>query len=301
MTSIHWLLGAALAAAQPAGFPCDKLAGELLEVLGRVRNRPGAVPQGRGGPEEGGALRQDRRSGRRDVNSGRSGPLGGKSLLFRRYRDGGETLMCTRMRSDALFGTGDETTQFLLRCLGDRDGDGAFDGFTRRVPLVRVNSLSRRAATAAAVPAVPEPSPWLPFARPVRLVASTGVVDPNAAFRPRARTRIAVSRVQGGEVELGFSGGISSLPDHVESRIGSHLGQVTVRLTMRDGEVVAAGGTRIRFAKRGAKWTGTILDGFGAEPRLLCSGSVAEVGDTFTILGAGRQATFNRSSLPPAE
>jgi hypothetical protein len=70
---------------------------------------------------------------------------------------------------------------------------------------------------------------------------------------------------------------------------------------MSEGAVVAAAGTRIRFARRGGKMTGTVLDGFGSEPRLLCSGTVAEIGDTFTILGAGHQAVVNRSSLPPAQ
>lgn len=301
MTGIHWLLGAALAAAQPAAFPCDKLAGELLESYDRFESVPAPAPA----PVE---IRKKAVLFERTAalvaetftldDSARSG---GKPLLFRQYRDGAQTWMCTRMRNDALFGTGDQTSQFLLRCLGDRDGDGGFEGFTRRVPLVRVNSMGRSIGARAESPAAPEASPWLPFSRPVRLIAGVGVVDPNAAFRPRARTRIVVSRVQGNEVELGVSGGISSLPDHVESRIGTQLIQTPVRLTMREGEVATAGGTRIRFARRGGKMTGTVLDGFGSEPQLLCSGSVAQVGDNFTILGAGHQGTFTRASLPPTE
>lgn len=73
-----------------------------------------------------------------------------------------------------------------------------------------------------------------------------------------------------------------------------------VAAPLADGAVVPIAGTRIRFSRAKGKWTATVLDGFGSEPRLHCSGSVAEVGDTFTILGAGAQAEIARSSLPPA-
>jgi len=69
---------------------------------------------------------------------------------------------------------------------------------------------------------------------------------------------------------------------------------------MTDGAVVPLGGTRLRFVHSGSKWTGEALDGFGRPPRLICSGSVAEVGDTFTILAAGAQMVVARANLPPA-
>jgi hypothetical protein len=224
MDGFQWLLlGAALAAAQPAAFPCDKLGGDLFESYDGFEAVPAPSPP----------LVEIRRKA---VLFDRTAALvaetftlddparsGGKPLLFRRYRGGGETSMCTSMRDDTLFGTGDQTTQFMLRCLGDRDGDGAYEGFVRRVPLVPVKSLSRPNRAPAAAPAPPESSPWLPFSRPVRLVPGT-VADPNAAFRPRARTRIVVARVQGDQVELGFSGGISSLP-----AIGSRTGWAFTR------------------------------------------------------------------------
>jgi hypothetical protein len=301
MISFEWLFGAALAAAQTAAFPCDKLGDEVLEVYDGFEQ---AAPPSRGPVE----VRK------KAVLFGRTAPLiartftlvdpapaGGKTMVFRRYRSGDEILMCTRMRNGALFGAGDETEQFVLRCLDDRDGDGAYEGFTRRVRLVPVKSMSGTMRPAPTFPVDQEASPRLPLARPIALVAKSGLVDPFSPFKPRARSRIVVSRVRGNEVELSFSGRLSSLPDSVEDRMGVLDAETVVKMTMTDGGTVSIAGTRIRFARQGGKLTAAVIEGFGSEPRLLCSGSVAEVDDTFTILGVGRQSIISRASLPPAQ
>jgi hypothetical protein len=295
MTNPYLLLGAALAAAQISDFPCDKLTGELLEVYDGFEAVPAPSP----------AAVEVRKKA---VLFDRAVPLvaetfaladpsraGGRLMVFRRFRSGDGILLCTHARSDTLFGAGDEALQFLLRCLADRDGDGAFEGFARRIPLLPADTPGRILLKPPA-----EAVETLPFARPIALVSKPGLADPNAPFKPKARTRIAVAGVRGNEVQLSFSGQLSMLPDYVAHRFEMPVSETFITMPMTEGGVVPVAGTRIRFAKRAGKWTATVLDGFGSEPRLLCSGSVAEVGDTFTILGAGSQQIIPRANLPGA-
>ena len=73
MIGFEWLYGAALAAAQTAAFPCDKLAGELLEIYEGFESVP-APSRAPVRSKEGGAVQSHRPADCPDLHPGRSRP-----------------------------------------------------------------------------------------------------------------------------------------------------------------------------------------------------------------------------------
>lgn len=297
MQGLEWLIAAALAT-QPTGsgsFPCEKLGNGLLQVYDSFK-APAAAPAPVQVKKKAVLYQQAAPLLARTFAIGEGAISGAERLVFSPYRSGSQSLFCTRGRSDALFGAGDEASQFLVRCLADRDGNGTYESFTRRGPLVRADRMPR---TLPAASEAPEDSALLPLSRPLTLVEKPGLIDPaTSLMQPRALTRITVSALHGNQVELKFSGQLTSVPDHVAGMFGMASQEAVYMLPMTAGATVPVGGTRIRFDKSGSRWTATVLDGFGPAPALRCGGTVAEVGDTFTVLGAGGQAIIARASLP---
>ncbi len=299
MIEMSWMLAAlAAAAAAPASgdFPCDKIGG-VVELFDGFEEgsapSPGAVEVRKK------AILFERRQGLvassftlSDAALANSGGTSAAPVLFRKYRSGAETLFCTGTRSEALFGAGDAKIQFMLRCLVDKDGDGAFESFVHKGQLVPYNMRTGR--TSAPTGEAPR---FLPLPRPVTLVPAPAPARPDPFSSAEVLTRISVARVDGDKVELRFSGGVGRGPSSLADRmIGG--AETIIAVPMTDGAEVPMLGTRIRFARRDGKWTAAVLDGFGRPPRLLCSGAVIEAGDTFTIMTPGGQASYARADLP---
>jgi hypothetical protein len=302
MINQHWILMAtaaasAMSAAAP-DFPCHKLADSTVEVfdaleesiaaaLGAVEIRKKARLFER---------RQKLAAAAFAIADAGPAPVDGRAtapMTFRKYRSGAETLLCTQKRDDALFGAGDTRAQFMLRCLVDRDGDGAYESFVHKAELVPYNMRTGRSGpSSGTVPGI------LALARPIRLVPAAAPARPDPFASAEVLTRISVAWVKGEVVGLRFSGGVRRGPDSLADRMMDGAEAEAV-LPMAEGIETPVLGTRIRFARSGAKWTGAIQSGFGREPRLLCGGSVIEAGDTFTILTPGGQSVIARSSLAP--
>lgn len=291
MNGVYWLMAAALAGAEVSSFPCDKLRPVMFEVYEGFEPAPappGPVKVKRKAVLYDGAAPLIAR----DYMLAEPTVAADKAILFHPYREGQERLLCTNSRSDALFGAGDEAAQFMLRCLVDADGDGRFEAFSRRVELFPFGKDGKFPNP----PPTPAPVLGSPLPRPVTLVEKPGpALRAKGPYQIAARSRIVVSRVEGNQVELSFSGEAS-----IADRLLSAGEETVYAVPMADGAVVPIGGTRIRFARRGSYWTAEALDGFGRAPRLHCSGSVAEVGDTFTLLGASQQTVITRASLAGA-
>jgi len=287
-------IAAALLAQAPAhDFPCERLRADILEVrdgfgaatgpaLGAVRVRRNAVllDQTFGLVAETFTLADDDLA-----TAGGTMP----PIVFQKYRAGEALLFCTQMRRDNLFGAGEGSHQYALRCLADRDGDGAYESFSRRIRLVRIESGRGPPAPAAA----PEAVEQVALAAPVRLVSRAGLDLREGGYKPRARSRITVRNVDGGNVEIRFSDGISLMPAGVEDHI-LEAAETIVSVPMTNGAEVPILGRRFRFARQGGRWTAAVLDGDGRPPRLHCAGSVVETGDTFTILTPGGQTVVAR-------
>jgi hypothetical protein len=296
------MLGAALAAAAAAApasvdFPCDKL-GDGVELFDGLEESQAPPPRAVEVRKK--AILFERRQGLvapsftlSGAGLANSGGTASAPVLFRKYRSGAEMLFCTGTWSEALFGAGDAKTRFMLRCLVDKDGDGAFESFVHRLQLVPYNMRTGRTSAPTG-----EAPGLLPLPRPVTLVPAAAPARPDPFSSAEVLTRISVARVDGGNVELRFSGGVRRGSSSFADRMMGGA-ETIVAVPMTEGAEVPILGTRIRFARRAGKWTAAVLDGFGRPPRLLCSGAVVEAGDTFTILTPGGQASYARADLRP--
>jgi hypothetical protein len=299
---MNWSLAAVLAlfgAEEAREFPCEALGDELLEVHEGFAPAAAAV-QGAVAVKKKAVL-FDATAALRTKGYTLAEPLPAADVpapIFRPYRRGGQAQVCTGRRSDALFGAGDMKEQYMLRCLQDGDGDGRYEGFIRWGKLVPMRDVPR-VISAEDADRAPETPELRPLPRPVALVEREDLADPNDFMKEKARMRITVARVQGQEVQLRFSATMTPpIPDHIPGGSWMSVAETLVTMPMTESGEVPFAGTRIRFAKSGRGWTASVPDGFGRPPRLICSGSVAEVGDSFTILGAGSKMNVARSSLP---
>lgn len=298
MIAMPWMLAVlAAAAAIPASidFPCDKLA-DPVELFDGIEENPAPSP---------GAVEVKRKAilfERRqrlvapaftpsDAALANSGGRNAAPVLFRNHRSGAGTMFCTQTSSEALFGADDAKLPFLLRCLVDKDGDGAFESFVPKVQLVSFNMRTGRPADPTG-----EAPALLPLPRPVTLVPAAAPAHPDPFWNADVLTQISVASVHGSDVELRFSGSVVRGPADLAG--GMRGAESMIDLPMTDGAEVPLLGTRIRFARRDGKWMATVLDGFGRPPRLICSGAVIEAGDSFTILTPGGQASYARTDLP---
>jgi|GEM_PF-6487079 len=300
MINLPWMLAAAVAAvagiAVPAeDFPCDTLSNGTLEVYDRIEESAAPV-LGAVDVRKKAILFERRQALIAQLytladNSLATGADAARPILFRKYRSGADISFCAQTRNEALFGAGDIKMQFMLRCLIDRDGDGAYESFVHKAQLVPYNMRTgRTSAPTQEAPGI------LSLPRPVTLVPTASPARTDPFSNAEILTRISVGRVDNANVEIRFSGGVRRGPASLADRL---MGTETiVAVPMTESEVTVLG-TRIRFVRGSGKWTAAVVDGFGRPPRLQCQGAVIETGDTFTIMTPGGQQTVARADLRP--
>jgi hypothetical protein len=219
---------------------------------------------------------------------------GGKlpPLAFRAFRIAGKVTFCTSTRRESVFGPNAQDGNFLLRCLVDEDGDGRYESHRAHGELVSYNS--RTGARGKPTGAVP---PLRALPRPVRLVESDAVKDPNAAFAPRILSELRVAAITDSDLVLAASSQVVMLPDPVGGRFrGGEADRITVPL--REGTWTSPAGQTLVLSRKGKAWYARPAP--AAVPgALLCGGSVVATGSAYSIMSEGGMSVIGRSSLPP--
>ena len=209
------------------------------------------------------------------------------ATLFREVHVDGERRFCTEQTRVDLFGPEDANRPFLMRCLIDGDGDGAFERMLPAGKLVTVNS--RRNRPVGAPPADPSP---VDLTTPVRLVVDASS-KPAGALRPVVVTFVQPKRVRSDEVRVEVTRQVS--PYFMERPLGFFArGAQTLNIPLVQGERVIAG-YRLAFAKdaRG-RWTSRVLSAPSNEAELVCAGRGIALGDEVSVAYPGGMATLAR-------
>lgn len=287
------LSSAASGSVVQASFPCSKLAqGEYRVFKGLIRlNEASPIPIK---IKKGAVILQIRQALLTDWKKpeGQIGavvPYQQPQLLFRPYRIAGVLRYCAEGQRDDVFGAGDKTVQYLLRCLVDSNADGKYDSFHRYGELVKTDYRTGKTDAPSGVV-----QSDLPLIKPFALTAS-GVTQPqNSRFEPAVQSMIKIKELRKNVASLSILTFVSFGISETESSFGRRTEDKILELSLQDGVETMVDGTNFVIARRGSDWTLTPNRGFGGKADLVCGGSVLDAGGTYTIFTGGGMSVVDQ-------
>lgn len=121
-------------------------------------------------------------------------------IVFSHYLINGLTKFCSSQRHADVFGAGETSQHYSLRCLSDKDQDGSYDTFRRYGELVSYNSQTGKMGAATGVLQTDQP-----LVQPFKLVRMENFVPERFFPELILRSMIEVSSINKSSLTLSFT------------------------------------------------------------------------------------------------
>jgi hypothetical protein len=210
-------------------------------------------------------------------------------LLFRPYRIEGALRYCAQSRRDDVFGAGDKSQQYLLRCLIDSNADGQYEGFRRYVELVRIDGRTGKTDAPSGVSQADQP-----LVKPFALLPADVRLPQNNGFDLAVQSIIKIKEVRKNVASISIRTFVSFGLDEIASSFGPSPDGKVAELSLQDGLETMIEGTSLVIKRRGNDWMITANRGFSGKADLICGGSALDTGAEFTIFTSGGMFVVNQ-------